>query len=63
MDIQQIVDILYKEKGEDGICDYCIYVDGCPRGVTGTPSEPSYPPCADCGPEYWFDLEAYEEDK
>lgn len=33
----------------DNYCEYCIYHDDCPGGVSGGPNGPFYPPC--CGTE------------
>ena len=61
--IKQIVQKITDELGEDEVCKYCIYEDGCAGGVTNYGSGPIYPPCADSPPEDWFDIDAYEEDK
>lgn len=36
------------------LCDVCVYKFSCPRGVTGTPNGPSYPPCVDKDDKSWF---------
>lgn len=56
LDIFRTEIYFYSHDGDDR-CKYCIYQDGCPKGVTGTPTGPSYPPCADNDPEAYIDYD------
>lgn len=53
---EQVRQWLETADGED-YCPYCIHQPFCPRGLTGTPNGPFYPPCSDQEPEAFLDLE------
>lgn len=51
------------DEMDEELCNYCKYSEDCSKGVSGGPSGPIYPPCADGCSEDYIDVEAYIEAK